>query len=175
MEEQKSLLAGDLSDRADIFHKIGSSVLQRAQKQRRSTCKTELKCFMEILTNGNADIAGLWKGTLVNNVTKCKFMCLVHSEAKQSKTLGLGIAWPCKENGCLIPHKTLNSPKGFSKPFLKTRWGRSRVSGCKRLGIRSLCSCSCTHRLGHGISVNLQDKYYSLFCNFYLYMNGKVL
>ena len=41
------------------------------------------------------------------------------------------------------------------------------VGWCKLLGIGILCSCSCLHRSGHNVPVNLQrDKCYSLFCNF---------
>lgn len=63
---------------------------------------------------------------MVNNVTKCKFICLMHSEAKQSKTLGLGaekdsLHSHARKMGGFIPHKTLNSPKGFGKPVLKKR------------------------------------------------------
>ena len=36
----------------------------------------------------------------------------------------------------------------------------------KLLGVRILCSCSCPCRSGHNVSINLQDKCYSLFCNF---------
>ena len=63
--------------------------------------------------------------------------------------------------------KTLNSLKGFSKAFLKARWGRGVVGCCKPLGVGILCSRSCPHRSGHNVPVNLQqDKCYSLFCNF---------
>lgn len=45
------------------------------------------------------------------------------------------------------------------------------VSFCRLLDVRLLCSCTCPHRSGHDLLVNLQkDKCYSLFCNFlYLY------
>ena len=69
------------------------------------------------------------------------------------------------------------SLKGFSKAFSKARWRRAGVIGCcKLLGVRILCSCSGPHRSGHDVPVNLQqDKCYSLFNNFDLYVNGKVL
>ena len=134
---------------------------------------------METLTNGNVDIAGLWKGTSVNNVTKCKFMCLVHSEAKQSKALGLGT-----EKDSLLSHTRRMGGSYPTKPSAPQRvsanhFQRQDEGGAGLVVVNvfssEVCSCSYTRRLGHDISVNLQDKYYSLFCNFYLYMNGKVL
>ena len=63
--------------------------------------------------------------------------------------------------------KTLNSLKGFSKAFVKARWGRSVVFCCRFLGVGILCPCSCPHRSGHHVPVNLQQgKCYSLFCSF---------
>lgn len=62
---------------------------------------------------------------MVNNVTKCKFMCLVHSEAKQSKTLGLGT-----EKDSLLGHARRMGgsyptnpqfPKGFQQTIFKDK------------------------------------------------------
>ena len=62
--------------------------------------------------------------------------------------------------------KILNFSKGFSKAFLKVKCGRGMVSCHKLLGVGILCSSSCPCRSGHNVSINLQDKCYSLFCNF---------
>ena len=106
-----------------------------------------------------------------------KSMCPMHTEAKQIKTLEFGA-----EKGSLKDHvrrwvshvpKTLNSSKGFSKTFLKARWGRGLVSFCKLISVGILCSSSCPRMSCHDVPVNLQQgKYNSLFCNFYLCMNG---
>ena len=54
--------------------------------------------------------------------------------------------------------------------------GGSVVGCCKLLDAGILCSYSCPHSLGLNVPVNIkQDKCYSLFWNFYLYMSGKVL
>ena len=55
--------------------------------------------------------------------------------------------------------------------FFYTKGGRGGggvvADNCKLLGVGILCSCSCPHRSGHDVPVNLQqDKRYSLFCNF---------
>ena len=46
---------------------------------------------------------------------------------------------------------------------------------CKLLGTGVFRSCSCPCRSGQDVLINLYDKCYSLFCNFCLYGNGKVL
>ena len=106
------------------------------------------------------------------NVTRCKFVCSMHSEAKQTEKLEFGA-----EKGLLQGHvrrwaaraqKTQNFSKGFCKGSLKARWGRGVVSCCKLLGVGILCSCSCPHRSGHDAPVNLQqDTCHFLFCNFF--------
>lgn len=50
-----------------------------------------------------------------------------------------------------------------------------QVAGCcKLLGIRIPCPYSCPFRSDHNVPVNLQqDRCYSLFCSFYLYVNEK--
>ena len=117
----------------------------------------------------------LWEekqNSCTNDVTwwKWKFVCPTHSEAKQYRNFGVWsrerfIAGPCKEMGGSCP-KSPNSSKGFSKALLKARWGRGVVS-CKLLGVEILFSCSCLHRSGHSVPVNLQqNKCYSLFCKF---------
>ena len=58
------------------------------------------------------------------------------------------IAGPCKETRGLSPKKPLNSPKGFSKAFLKARWGGGVVGRCWLLGAGILCSHSCARRSG---------------------------
>ena len=69
--------------------------------------------------------------------------------------------------GVVYAPKTLSSPKGFTKAFLKARWERGVVSCCKLLGLGILCFCSCPQRSGQDVPINLQqDKCYSLFCNF---------
>ena len=102
-------------------------------------------------------------------VTKCKFVCPMHPEAKQYWNVWSRerfIAGPCKEMGGSCP-KNPNSPKGFNKASLKVRWERGLVSCCRLLGVGILCSGSCPRRSGHDVPVNLQqDKCYSLFCNF---------
>ena len=106
-----------------------------------------------------------------------KFTCTMHTEAKQIKTLEFGA-----EKSLLQDHarrwvshapKTLKSSKGFSKTFLKARWGRGLFSFCKLLGVGILCSCSYPCMSGHNVPVNLQqDKHNCLFYNFYLRMKG---
>ena len=68
------------------------------------------------------------------SVTECKFLCLIHCEAKaemlefgEGKGLlqgcaKIGDSWSKKKK----PQKTQNqnSPKCFKKSFLKARWGR---------------------------------------------------
>ena len=75
------------------------------------------------------------------------------------------ISGPCQMIGGSCS-KTLNFSKGFSKALLKVKCGRGMVSCYKLLGVGILCSCSCPCRSGHNVSINLQDKSYSLFCNF---------
>lgn len=48
------------------------------------------------------------------------------------------------------------------------------VSYCRLLGVKILCSCSYRCRSGRYVPKNLQQRE-CLFCNFYLYVNGKVL
>ena len=71
-----------------------------------------------------------------------KFMHLIHSETKQTKTLDLGA-----EKGLLQGHAgsmdgscppKSKLPKGFSKAFLKARWGRDVNGSCKLLGAARL-------------------------------------
>ena len=101
-------------------------------------------------------------------VTECKFVCPMQSEAKQmeiSEFKGLLQGHARRQVACA--QKTPNSLKGFSRAFLKARWGRGVVSCCKLLGVGILCSCSCPCRSGHDVPVNLQqDKCYSPFSNF---------
>ena len=73
----------------------------------------------------------------------------------------------CSEN---LP----DSRKGFSKAFLKARWGRGGIGCCKLLGIGILCFCSCPHRSGHDVPVNLRSNVILCSETFYLCMNGKV-
>ena len=90
-------------------------------------------------------------------VTKGTFRCLMHSEAKQTKTELEQRKFYCRAT---------NSQKGFSKALLKTRWERGVVNCCILFCIRILWSCSCP-KSGHDVPVNLeQDKCYSLFCHF---------
>jgi len=57
------------------------------------------------------------------------------------------IAEPYKEYRWLMIPQILNSPKCFSKTFLRARWGEGVVGCCKYLGVRILCSlfysCPC--------------------------------
>ena len=54
--------------------------------------------------------------------------------------------------------------------FFNAKIGGGVVSCCRLLGVGILCSCSCPHKSGHTVPVNLwQDKYYFLFCNLSLY------
>ena len=59
-----------------------------------------------------------------------------------------------------------NSPKDFSKAFLKAKWGRGVIGCCRLLGVGMLCSFSCPCRSSHHIPVNLHQDKYSLFCNY---------
>ena len=55
-------------------------------------------------------------------------------------------AEPYKEDRWLMTPQILNSPKSFSKTFLKARWGEGVAGCCKCLGIRILCSYGCPWR-----------------------------
>ena len=69
--------------------------------------------------------------------------------------------------GVVHAPKTLSSPKGFTKAFLKARWERGVVSCCKLLGLGILCCCSCPQRSGQDVPINLQqEECYCLSCNF---------
>ena len=63
-------------------------------------------------------------------VIERKFVCPTHSEAKQTQMLELGaekglLQGHARRTGCSCSKKkkkkTLNSPKGFTKAFLKAR------------------------------------------------------
>ena len=72
----------------------------------------------------------------------------------------------------LMPPKIPNSPKAFSKAFLKARWGRCVVGGCKLLDTRIFCP----HRSDHNVPLNLHWKRcYSVSATFSLHRNGKML
>ena len=71
--------------------------------------------------------------------------------------------------------KIPNSPKGFSKVFLNSRWRMGIVGCCELLGVNILCPCSCPCRSGHIVPVNLQDKCYSLFCFLSLYEGESII
>ena len=106
-------------------------------------------------------------------IKECKFLCLTHSEAKQTETSYWSLEqrkFYCRamqEEWVAHTPKTPNSSKGFSKALLKARWGKGVVHCCKLPGAGILCSCRCPSRSGHSVPINLQqDKCYSLFCNF---------
>ena len=100
-------------------------------------------------------------------VTEHKFLCPMHSEARQTETLEFRAM---HGDGWLMPPKP-NSLKGFSKALLKARWGRALVTCCKLLGVRILCSCP--HRSGHMFLLT-SNKTNVILCSatFYLCMNG---
>ena len=109
--------------------------------------------------------------------TDCKFLCQMHNEAKTNKQTNKNLKhqnleqrsllYALQGEGVFHAPKTLSSPKGFTKAFLKARWERGVVSCCKLLGLGILCCCSCPQRSGQDVPINLQqDKCYSLFCNF---------
>ena len=109
--------------------------------------------------------------------TDCKFLCQMHNEAKTNKQTKKNLKhqnleqrsllYALQGEGVVHAPKTLSSPKGFTKAFLKARWERGVVSCCKLLGLGILCCCSCPQRSGQDVPINLQqDKCYSLFCNF---------
>ena len=61
-------------------------------------------------------------------VTEHKFVCPMHNEAKQTKTLGFGakrglLQGHARRMGRSCSPLTPNSPKGLSKAFLKASWG----------------------------------------------------
>ena len=73
-----------------------------------------------------SDCRGSLKLVTRGSVTGQKFVCPTHSEAKQTEMLGVWsrerfIAGPCKKKGWLVPPKTPDALKGFSKAFLKAR------------------------------------------------------
>ena len=68
-----------------------------------------------------------------------------------------------QEGRWILSQNTPNSLKGFSKAFLKARWGRSKVDFCRLLGTGVLCP----HKSDQDISINLQQsKCHSLCCDF---------
>ena len=82
----------------------------------------------------------------VLNASSC-----VQCTVKPNRSVGVWsggrfIAEPYKEDRWLMTPQILNSPKCFSKTFLKARWGEGVVGCCKCLGIRILCSYSCPWR-----------------------------
>ena len=58
--------------------------------------------------------------------------------------------------------------EGFSKTFLKAKWGKDVVGCCKLLGVESSVFAAVHVGSGHDVPVNLQDTCYSLFCNFFI-------
>ena len=109
-------------------------------------------------------------------VTENKFLCSMASDAKQVECQSLEQrkvhCRATQGDGWLVPNKSPNSPKAFSKAFWKASWGGRdwllQTSWCRKI--------LCSRRSGHGVPVNLQQKKCcSLFHNFYLYMDGKVL
>ena len=68
-----------------------------------------------------------------------------------------------QEGRWILSQNTPNSLKGFSKAFLKARWGRSKVDFCRLLGTGVLCP----HKSDQDVSINLQQsKCHSLCCDF---------
>ena len=134
----------------------------------------EIEIFCLYLFNNDGGLAQNWGMEEIQLVinTKHKVVCLMHSEARQYLNVVVwraekGLLQNCTEDGWLVPPKIPNSPEGFSKALPKARWGKDVVSCCRLLGVGILCSCSCPHRSGHDVPINLQqDKYYSLFWNF---------
>ena len=72
---------------------------------------------------------GGWEPLLAAGVTECRFVCPTHSEAKQTETLEFGAensllqGWAMRLGG-LCSKKLCTPRKGFSKEFLKARWGK---------------------------------------------------
>ena len=116
-----------------------------------------------------------------NYVTESKLVLLAAQQASKSrdKVLGQGIvtlfgkqaAW---EDGGLMSQRTVlpeldirlllyKKGRGGGSCLLQTWW-------CwpdPRDNVIILCFCSCPHRSGHDVPINLQqDKCYFLFCNF---------
>ena len=121
-------------------------------------------------------------------VTKHKPICLIHNEAEQTKSQSLwsremfccramqGDRWLKLKKPRNLPPPHPQKKTGFSKAFLKARWGKSVVGCCKLLGLGILCSCICPHGSDQDVSVHLQqDKYYSLFCNVLILSKWKSL
>ena len=116
----------------------------------------------------------MWANTLAFTtylrVTKCRFMCLYTVRPNDTKMLESGAKKGLLQGyaGRPVTHasKSCTPWRASSKALLKARWGRDVVSCCKLLGVGILCSCSCPHGSGQNVPVNLQDKCYSLFCNF---------
>lgn len=105
-----------------------------------------------------------------HTVTKCKFVCLMHGEAKQNKMLELGAekgllqGQARRTRGACPPNPELL--KGFQQSIFKGKVREEHGCFCK-LHVGILCSCSCPGRSGHNVPVNLQEgKCHSLFCNF---------
>ena len=65
------------------------------------------------------------------SVTECKFMCLMHSEAKQTEMSEFRAEKePSSEKGWLLPPEAPNSLQGFSKAFF-LGWGESHHAVCR--------------------------------------------
>ena len=99
-------------------------------------------------------------------VTKCKSVCLKHSEAKQYRNIGLWsrerfITGSCKE--MIVSPKPQTLKRAFGKPLLKVRQGRGMVSYCKFVGVGSFVLVAI--HIGQ-VTVFQQNKCSSLFCNF---------
>lgn len=95
----------------------------------------------------------------------------VYCRAEQHQEQGGGVGLVRE----LMFWKPPRLPEGFQQSiFLKARWGRGGIGCCKLLGIGILCFCSCPHRSGHDVPVNLRSN--AILCSetFYLCMNGKV-
>ena len=108
-----------------------------------------------------AAYGGTWTTSrLAKIINKCRFMCLMYNEAKQTKTSRVWSGGDLLQGyvrGWVSPaQQTLNSLKSFSKACLKARWGRGEVGCCILLGTGILCSCNYQHRSGHDVSVNCQ-------------------
>ena len=81
-------------------------------------------------------------------VTKCTFLCQMQCENQTNWSItdwnrGRFIVGPCERRVTQAPAPNPKLPKGFSKAFLKARWGSDVVSCCRLLGVGIFCFYSC--------------------------------
>ena len=114
-------------------------------------------------------------------VTKSKLILLASWQASKSRdnVLGQGIVTSLgkpadQENGGLVFQRTTLFE--WNLVFFYTN-RRECVAGCCKLLVAGiLCSCSCPHRSGHNVPINLQqDKCYYLFHTFFSLYEWKVI